>query len=668
MGTYLAALNFVLHESLGSLRWAHFWTQYRYQDCPENTMVSSLITAMAFSIQRNHFHYNTHTLDWKSVSSFLWSQKRYAELSAFLSTIYPQLHSQIDKSDCFFNLLQVKAHLNQDATNDMLSYLAFTRYPVYHLNALLLEWMKTVPDLQERYQKLKRFQQIYQKDAANINGQYIRLLQIRCLVQLGQIKRSRKALDKLLPQLNEILYSSAYELLAQIEFLSHPQNYSAAANALEEAKKYTTQKYKVLLYSKIQSECYCLVEDFHRAYCTLQETLFKGSSLPLSAELAYEWCLCGILCKASPEDLEQQLQFCHERHLITQGSEQQIRLFFAQYQFNHGHFQLALNYLHRHTFLPQFQPQIALLCAKCEYRLGNPPEALKILNNERSTPSLLSEWELWRAYIYNDLGQLEKAEHRLKVLFNLPSPDIEVQTYGKLLQAEILGKQHDWGQAKQVLLDLESSATQSWRSVVLFQAGCYAEQSGLSGKKEAISIFQKVYERFPGHDLAQDARLKQGVLLMNLNQMDLAHAIFDALLPTLKGIQALWCQFLIQKCNLMLGKCSLDVSKTQLTLLLQEELPLSFRLEIVLQLAFIYHDEGNINAFQKLLWDECYPVFDIKNQQDFSASEIYWFSRCLLTLAQYIKNKATVRQIYALMVEAELPSASLVQQYLSEGA
>ena len=93
-------------------------------------------------------------------------------------------------------------------------------------------------------------------------------------------------------------------------------------------------------------------------------------------------------------------------------------------------------------------------------------------------------------------------------------------------------------------------------------------------------------------------------------------------------------------------------------------MPTALRLEIALQLALIYKEEGNINHLQKLLWDETYPLLCDDNKGIFSVDEAYWLGRCLLTLAQNTTDKNTVQQIYKLIMDAQLPIASLVKQFV----
>ena len=93
---------------------------------------------------------------------------------------------------------------------------------------------------------------------------------------------------------------------------------------------------------------------------------------------------------------------------------------------------------------------------------------------------------------------------------------------------------------------------------------------------------------------------------------------------------------------------------------------MGLRLEIALQLAYVYKDQNNLESLQEVLWNTCYPFFEEKDAVSLSVNEIYWLSRCLLILAQHSSDKDVARQIYTWMVDAQLPNASLVQQYLED--
>ena len=120
------------------------------------------------------------------------------------------------------------------------------------------------------------------------------------------------------------------------------------------------------------------------------------------------------------------------------------------------------------------------------------------------------------------------------------------------------------------------------------------------------------------------------------------------------------------KCNLLSQKIGLNAIQDQLEFLLKETMPIGLRLEIALQLAYVYKDQNNLEALQDVLWDTCYPFFGERDALSLSVNEIYWLSRCLLVLAQYSSDKDVAHQIYTWMVDAQLPNASLVQHYLED--
>ena len=156
----------------------------------------------------------------------------------------------------------------------------------------------------------------------------------------------------------------------------------------------------------------------------------------------------------------------------------------------------------------------------------------------------------------------------------------------------------------------------------------------------------------------------QGTLLLNLQKPSDAQTLLEALLPNLKDEQALWCRWLIQKCAVLSDQPRV-LTKLQLESLLLEKLPRSLRLEIVLQLAILHREQGQIVDLQTLLWSECSPLFS-EEPQTFSVNDLHGFNRCLLLLAQHTHDAASLHRLYELMKEAQLPSAPLVKAYLND--
>ena len=391
----------------------------------------------------------------------------------------------------------------------------------------------------------------------------------------------------------------------------------------------------------------------------------------LGNKLAYEWILCGILCQESWEDLQQQIDFCRSLNFLNLNQEEHLYLMFAKHLIEQKLYLKALNYLEEtHWRTPSLHEEAKFLCGKVNFLLENFQEARQFLDRVDQrllSHETLADYYLWMGYTLYALENKDEVFQWLEKLElltgNIP---LDIRAQAKILQAKLFSVQYSLDRAKNVLLEFCPQVDKEWRIFLMFQAGCYAEMSdNILGQQEAIEIFQRVYEMDQQHPLAMDARLKQGILLMNLNQLDLAQAIFKSLLPNLKkSEQIVWCRYLIQKCLLMSHRQTLSVSRTQLEVLLQETMPLSLRLEIALQLAFVYKDEGNLNGLQKLLWDECYPLLIGEDNPILTVNEVHWLSRCLLVLVQHTKDMNVVHQIYTLMVEAQLPNSSIIKQYL----
>ena len=478
------------------------------------------------------------------------------------------------------------------------------------------------------------------------------------------IMRIGKTVDK-------TLLSYVYELLAKNECFKSVTDYRCAADFLEEAKILQTNPNKLFFLGKLQAELYTLLGEYDRAYCIYQELLFKEPIHFLAQEIAYEWCLCGILCKESEKELEHQLEFCRSYRLLTSIQEEQLALLFAKHHFELGNFSEVLQYLETIKGGLTIQETNKLLRAKCFIKLNAYDKAEQILKTIGVRFLNLEEradYYLWSAQVLCFMDRDEEAQHYLDWFQNAPigiSQQIRFQAI--LLRAQLNAKQHAFVQAKQLLLSTcQQTNDKDWIPLFKLQAADYAEECGLDGQLEAIQILQSVYEDFPKHPLAQEARLKQGLLLLNVKQYDLAYPIFESLLSELSQEQTLWCRFLMVKCNLLSQKIGLNAIQDQLEFLLKETMPIGLRLEIVLQLAYVYKDQNNLEALQEILWNTCYPFFEEKDAVSLSVNEIYWLSRCLLVLAQYSSDKDVAHQIYTWMVDAQLPNASLVQHYLED--
>ena len=664
----------ILNFPINFPKWANFWWDLRkFLALPTYEFLYHLaveikIRQMGLFNEGSFFKDNLLTF-----IPILFTQKRFEQLKVLLESVLAKQENTIEEqSHYLFWFFRVKKELNETFDDAVLKILKQNVTNIRLLEFVFSEWLQSVPDLKQRVKGLKNFLKLYKRKQNLFYCHYLSILLINCYIELGQNEQAKKDLLKILKTADKTFLSYAYELLAKNECFKSIPDYRCAANFLEEVKNLELNPNRLFFLEKLQAELYTLLGEYDRAYCIYQELLFKDPAHFLGSKIAYEWCLCGILCKESEKELEQQLNFCRSYRLLTSFQEEQIALLFAKHQFELGNFAKVLQYFESfESNETTIKEKIKLLRAKCLIKLNAYDKAEQILKTivlRFLSLEDCADYYLWSAQVFCFMDSDDEAQNCLD-WFQTAPVGISQQTHFQaiLLRAQLSAKQHAFVQAKQLLLNAcQQTKDVEWIPIFKMQAADYAEECGLEGQLEAIQILQSIYEDFPKHSLAKDARLKQGLLLLNIKHYDLAYTIFESLLPKLGQEQALWCRFLMIKCNLLSQKMGLKSIQDQLEFLLKESMPIGLRLEIVLQLAYIYKDQNNLEAVQEILWNTCYPFFEERDDLSLSVNEIYWLSRCLLVLAQYSSDKDVAHQIYTWMVDAQLPNASLVQQYLED--
>jgi len=662
----------ILDVPMGLPKWGHFWWNLRKTlALPTYEFLYHLtieIKMGQMGVVKEEIFFKDNLLIFIPV---LFAQKRFEELKVLLESVLKKENAIDEQTQYLFWFFRVKNELNEAIDEAVLKILKQNFTNIQLLDIVFSEWLRLVPDLKQRIKGLKRFYKIYKRKQNVFYCHYLSILLVNCHIELGHYEQAKKDLLQLVKTVDETLLSYVYELLAKNECYKSMPDYRCAADFLEEAKNLEINTNKLFFLGKIQAELYTLLEEYDRAYCIYQDLLFKDPTHLFAREIAYEWCLCGILCKESEKDLKHQLEFCRSYRLLKSPQEEQLSLLFAKHQFELGNFSEVLRYLETIKGGLATKEMSKLLRAKCFIKLNAYDKAeqiLKTIGVRFLTLEECADYYLWSAQVLCFMDRDEEAQHYLEWFQNAPvgiSQQIRFQAI--LLRAQLSAKQHAFVQAKQLLLNTcHQTKDPDWIPLFKLQAADYAEECGLDGQLEAIEILQSIYEDFPNHPLAQETRLKQGLLLLNVKQYDLAYTIFESLLSGLSRNQALWCRFLMLKCNLLSQKVGLTQIQDQLEFLLKESMPIGLRLEIALQLAYVYKDQNNLESLQEVLWNTCYPFFEEKDDLSLSVNEIYWLSRCLLVLAQHSSDKDVARQIYTWMVDAQLPNASLVQQYLED--
>ena len=669
IGEVLARYNMVITEPLYSIRWASFWQRLSHELGENYDAFYQLALDFKVTIDRNALASAlTHHMDINWVGTYLFAQKRFHELLLFLRQ-HSDKFLNTDKVTYLKWLLKTQNALPNTTHEEILNIVAnFSDIPLEKLDSVFSEWLACFSSSTAKMEGLQSFYKLYKKRKLLKHCQYIKLLQASCFIESRDFKKAKRILNLLSGKTDKQLQAFLYEVRAQYALWQTPTNYRAAANFLAEAKQHTHNTHKILSYSRIQAECYCLTADYDRAYYTYQEALSKAEGDPLGEILAKEWVLCGILCNATQTEIYEQFEYCNQFHFLTQAQQDSLEFSFLQHQFERGLFSKTLK-LARATEIdtPDLAMAVKILIGKCLYRMDEIAQAQEIFKS--ITPKTLSlslqkEYFLWESYVLYALRDFTSAENTLQQFFKRVHTNEEIFVQAKWLQAQIFAQNKQLFQAQQTLLNTLPQIDNKWEPLFLFQAGVYTEQMGYEHQSKAIKIFQDLYEKHPEHVLAKDGRIKQGLALINLNQYKLAEAVFSEILPKLTGEQTIWCRYLMQKCRLMAHQTPIAQVSFQLELLLKEEMPLSLRLEITLQLALLYKDIGNVTQLQKILWETCYPLLYQNEEQTFSVNEVFWLSRCLLTLAQNTSEKSTSQQIYRLIIDAQLPVASLVKQFL----
>ncbi len=661
LGRFLYDAHEILLEPMGSIRWACFWAkQQRLWSKQEIPLLQQLALEIQYTIYPQNFLQNVPLALWQKKAFSLQERGDWKALKTFLKRTMPQLRTREEQVACLLWMFRTERFL-QNRTDDLLrAYGSWIEKNPEYAEMIFTEWIHSFPEPLQQWEHLQQFYALFCQKNKKLFAQMILLLQVKVGMDLGKWEEANALLEKELPALELPLQVTGYEMMAKMALFSTPARYLFAADCYAEARRFSNDPAKQIEYDQLRCRCYLLMNDYERAYWEYEKGIQQAMGHPSVAQWAAEWCECGILCHASAEELEQQLAFCRASYGLSPGMESKIRWEFAQYQWEQQHWRTAWEALQLYTFsTPLEQARAQLLQGKCLFQMGNPTKALQLFTQlpfENLSGPQQADYFLWKGTVGHVLQQHAEAQISLQHFWDLKENiSMDLQAQAALLQAELQIQQQEFVAAKQTLLQFAKKVPKKWIPFLLFQAGLYAEK--YLSAQEAIAIYQQLYETDPLHSLAKDARLKQGILLLNTKHYEEAQEIFASVLPKLQEVQALWCRFLIQKCQYLSGKQSFALSQVQLEVLLQETLPRALRLEIVWQLASIYQEQGNRAALQACLWKECYPLF-AEEPQSFSPNDLYWLNRCLWLLAQQ-SEPAIARRLRALMLEAQLPGTFL---------
>lgn len=605
----------------------------------------------------------------------LFGQKKWDKMQVLLKNLLknPDVEST-EKSVYYLWLMRVKSILKEDLSAFLLEALQSVQEMPTWVNSVLKTWFLSM-DENEVGPQIRVLQKFFRKRQWHRWAYYLRLVEIEFLVKQNQMQNAQQKLQNILPKLPENLKKNAHLLLAKIHFLQDPPHYRLIADDLNEAKKCASLRSEIDYYTSLQADLYFLDEDYNRAYYLYQELLWSTLALDIREELAYKWILSGILCEETQQEIQQQLDVCSDLSLLTPVRRAELKLVYVQHLLDCQDYEQALLFLEQHEFhflKVHLWDRFMLLKGKCLLQLEDVDQALECfgaLDERFMLEEDKMELTLLKGLLFAKLGEDTMAEQYLKQACTSDILSTETIASALFEWVQILAQKKAYMRAQQILLDfVQRSPTVSFAPFALLQAATYCEKRGLLYAQETLQILQQLLDHYPQHPICLHARIKQGTLLMNLNQMEAAKNIFADLSMTSTEIsmrafcELCWVRCELASLNPMIMHCVQRLEK----ILAQKDLPLSLYLEGTLQLAYIQVDRGEWNGAQKLLWDTCYPFLQENDQEKLNSKEIYWLTRCLLVLAQHTKDQNVARQIYTLMLDAKLLDEQLVKQYLEQ--
>lgn len=599
----------------------------------------------------------------------LFLQKKWALMDDLIQKQINNLQlSSEQKLPFYLWLVRIQLAQGKDLDNILLETLQCVHEDSSLVDFLIQSWLNSIQNetVMSRIQSLQKLSKRYHW---NQKKHFFTLLKIQNYINNNQPNKAISLLEKLLKKATDDSTKKQIHLLfAKAYFCLGEAYYSLSADSLAEAQKLNQQQTDQSLHI-LQADLRLLSKDYDRAYYTYQGLL----TLPLNhntlEELAYKWVLCGIFCEASQQEIEQQFDFCKELHILNNRQKTQLQVLYAQHLFDKQAYHEAFSYTKNiplQNLDNAWRNDLYLLQAKLLFNLQEINEALnyfKLLKKQNLSLEKKAECHIYRGRIYVCKNLYEKAEKDFLWVQKYAQLPLDIQAQAVFSLADLYALERAYIKAQQILVNFaDKNPNFSWSPLAYYQAAIHCEKRGLVYAQTTIDLLQTICLQYPNHPLCFQARLKQGTLLMNLNQFEAAKRIFEELQTNNNVTFNIFCRFLKIKCDIALHSILPLQACQQLQGLLQEDLPLELRLEVVLQLAIAYKNVQDINQAQKLLWTECYPLLcDSKNS--FNDKVAYWLTQCLLTLAQLSHDKNIANQIYTLMLEANLPYSHLIKPY-----
>lgn len=550
-------------------------------------------------------------------------------------------------------------------------------------NAVLQLWLNSGDFMTEPQARLNTLRRLLDRNPQLKQNELIILLQATLLLQNGKTEEAQKELDEGLNVLTGNFRKQAYILLAQINFSKSVPNYRLAADCLKEAQFLVNGTPEESLFAWMRADIHFLNKDYELACILYEEALTKNVSKDESETnltLAYQWILCAIL-QDHAQGVEKKIEQGLQNGWLGDTAYWAIETFYLETLIKKRELAKALSRIEsvyaKGVSSTATEAYLFYLKANCLYLESKFQNALDVL--EKIGPCHLLENNLcariWllKGNSLKQLNQPQRALERYQAVRSFGSSIKNTFLASAFFEeANIYGQQRAYSKAQGLLLELaEKHEAYDYAPLALYQAAVNCEERGLLYAKETADILNRLIERYPKSELCYHAQLKQGALLMALNQVAAAKSLYKNLRnshPTHE--KKYFCEFLEIKCGLLEKGADSKIFIPQLEMLLTyPRLPDALYLEIIFHLSLLYKEIGDHPKIEKTLWEAVHKFLIAKPSIELSEKVAYWLSRCLFQLAELLtsnKKPNEANTIYQLIVRFSLPGTSMAKQALEE--
>jgi TolA-binding protein len=481
----------------------------------------------------------------------------------------------------------------------------------------------------------------------------------------GTPDEAKDFMEKILPQMTlpdrraDILFLLAYD-----STLLTPPAYRLAADYLQEAARVSDKNFPYERITGMRADLFFLNGDYALAE-ELYGTLLENPHLPCPSSTAYQWILSGLM-QEHLGDAKAHLQTALGKDWLSGQQKWNIRCLILDRMKRSGDAEAPTIAAELYLDADTNEKKCWVRCFFAEWHVlhDRPDEALEELA-KLPNDTVETRWLRGKAFAKKlDYAAAREQWAEIRRGTETTHP-LFVLSYVE--EAALLANQKAYVQAQQLLLEMaDKFPKHAYAPMALYLSAVHASRRGLMYANDTAALLNKLIERYPSHELVYFAKLKQGHILMALNNFAAAKQVFMQLQYDFPAhAHNAYSKFLEIKCEMAQAA---DVSPNAVTsletLLTYKELTLELRLELACLLATVYGDQQRNTDLKTLLWEMVSPLLE---QTTFGAGEAYWLSRCLFQLADCVDGEGNDREaqkLYRLIVQRELPGCEAAEKKL----